>query len=106
MSLLLSQSLATRAQPVDPLGPMPPADVAIPSGFPGNPIDFFDDYSWRLFGAMVWPADPARPGDPKADAGLSATGPLVFETFKSNADTFQPGGADPGGFDAVAAANP
>ena len=38
----------------------PPADVCVPDGFQGNPIVFFDDYSWRAFVAMVWPAAPRR----------------------------------------------
>ena len=36
--------------------PLAPTDVCIPDGFGGNPIQYFDDYSWRTFISMVWPA--------------------------------------------------
>jgi len=101
---ILFRTDAIDAQSPPPL--QPPADVAIPAGFPGNPIDFFDAYSWQLFKSMVWPADVAHPGAPDANATIDGPGARVFETFKSNADLFQPGGADPGSFDTVAATNP
>ena len=105
-SLLFAVAL-TGAQQTTPFGPTPPADVAIPANLPPNqnPIDFFDDYSWLLFASMVWSADPQHPGQPEGQ-GIGETGPLVFEGFKTNADTFQPGGADPGSFDDAAASNP
>jgi hypothetical protein len=107
-SMVLSQSVAATAQQTNGLSPLPPADVEIPAGFPTNqnPINFFDTYSWRLFVSMVWPADVAAPGRPKASSALIDPGPLVFEMFKTNADTFQPAGAAPGPFGAVAPSNP
>ncbi len=32
-----------------------PPDVLISKNFAGNPIAFFDDYSWRAFIAVIWP---------------------------------------------------
>jgi hypothetical protein len=31
-----------------PAATLTPSDVCIPASFPGNPIAFFDDYSWRI----------------------------------------------------------
>ena len=39
-----------------------PADVCIPDGFTDVPVNYFDDYSWRAFLAMVWPAAPGHRG--------------------------------------------
>jgi hypothetical protein len=73
-----------------------PADVCIPAGFSGNPIQFFDDYSWRAFIAMVWPAQDGKRGVPDPTQKLGSTsGPLVFETFKADWEVFQPVGASP-----------
>jgi hypothetical protein len=74
----------------------PPADVCIPSGFPGNPIAFFDDYSWRAFIAMVWPAAQGQRGVPDTSKTVgTVSGPLVFETFKADWEVFQPDGHAP-----------
>lgn len=80
------------------ISPSNPPDVSIPPDFQGLPIDFFDDYSWQMFLTMVWPADPAARGEPDRDRPLNAAGPRVFETFRSNWETFQPGGARPPAF--------
>lgn len=68
-----------------------PSDVCIPKGFNQLPIEFFDDYSWRAFIAMVWPANRTQRGVPDntktrplADPGQ----PLVFETLKSEWEIF------------------
>ena len=73
------------------VSPTPPSDVCIPTGFGGNPIDFFDDFSWRSFIAMVWPVKPGMRGVPDASQNFGpVTGPLVFETFKADWEVFQP----------------
>ncbi|MBY5456885.1 hypothetical protein HFO89_10990 [Rhizobium leguminosarum] len=83
------------------------ADVCIPTGFHSLPIDFFDDYSWRAFLGLVWPAKPGERGMPDASAKLSDSGrPLVFETFKSDWEIFQPDGAAPAAWNTVGGANP
>jgi hypothetical protein len=82
-------------------------DGCIPGGFGGNPIDFFDDYSWRAFLGLVWPAKADERGIPDATAKLSDKGrPLVFETFKSDWEIFQPQGATPATWNSVAGTNP
>jgi hypothetical protein len=86
-----------------PLHPSPainssavPTDVCIPSGFSENPIEYFDDYSWRAFIALVWPAQNGQRGVPDAINGVGVTsGPLVFETFKADWEVFQPAGKAP-----------
>ena len=41
-----------------------PNDVCIPANLGGNPIDFFDDFSWKSFVAAVWPAQTGNRGKP------------------------------------------
>jgi len=73
-----------------------PTDVCIPAGFLGNPIQFFDDFSWRSVIALVWPAQQGQRGVPDPNQQVGAvSGPLVFETFKADWELFQPNGADP-----------
>jgi hypothetical protein len=76
--------------------PQSPDDVCKPSGFGGNPIAFFDDYSWRVFLSMVWPAQQGERGVPDTEKPIgSGSGPLVFETFKADWEVFQPDGHTP-----------
>jgi hypothetical protein len=77
----------------------PPSDVCIPDPFLGLTIDFFDDYSWRLFTAMVWPAARDRRGAPDAAQTVAGGGPRVFETFKSLWEVFHDDGSAPLTFD-------
>jgi hypothetical protein len=72
-----------------------PSDVCIPSGFGGNPIDFFDDFSWRAFIAMMWPAKAGERGAPDASKTLGSPGPRVFETFKAQWEVFHSDGSQP-----------
>ena len=101
-AVLLLTSVAVSAQscpnpPVVPqnFSPQAPADVCVPDGFPGNPIAFFDDYSWRTFIAMVWPAAQNQRGVPDPNKKVGDPGPLVFETFKQDWEIFQPNGNAP-----------
>ena len=87
------------------LSPDDPPDVADTTQVPGNPIALFDEFSWRMFLTMVWPADSAGRGRPDRTRPLGASGPLVFETFRSNWEAFQPSG-DPPGFDEDARITP
>ncbi|HEV3073958.1 MAG TPA: hypothetical protein VHB47_06015, partial [Thermoanaerobaculia bacterium] len=52
------------------LSPTIPTEVCIPTGFPGNPIAFFDDFSWRSFVAVVWPALNGQRGVPDPAQGV------------------------------------
>lgn len=87
------------AQPPPTPAPAAPADVCIPEGFTGIALDYFDDFSWREFAALVWPAQSGRRGVP-ATRPMSAAGPRVFETFKALWEVFPANGNAPeAGFD-------
>jgi hypothetical protein len=70
----------------------PPADEQEDSDFPGgNPIEFFDAYSWRLFIALNWPAKEAQRGVPDLTKDPSdVSSPRVWETWKSPSDLIPP----------------
>jgi hypothetical protein len=54
-----------------------------------------DEYAWRLFVALNWPADPAtRMSD--THAHLGEEGPVVWETWRSAGSVYLNRGADPG----------
>ncbi len=54
-----------------------------------------DEYAWRLFVALNWPADlRARRAD--AGARLGAAKPVVWESWQNAADVYRPDGSDPG----------
>jgi hypothetical protein len=72
-----------------------PADVCIPDNFTDVATDYFDDYSWRAFVAMVWPAAKSQRGEPDETAQLGSAGPRVFETYKSLWEVFHPNGSAP-----------
>ena len=106
---------ASKAQaPACPAHPTPavssdlPDDVCIPDGFTNIPMEYFDDFSWRSFLAIVWPVAADRRGIP-ATKPLAATGPRVFETYKALWEIFRDDGSAPQSrFDRydAAAANP
>jgi hypothetical protein len=73
-----------------------PDDVCDPEnvGVPKN-LAYFDDYSWRAFIALVWPAAEGKRGVPdvaqkleREQGGMPNGPPLVFETFKAEWETF------------------
>ncbi len=72
-----------------------PADVCIPQGFTGIALDYFDDYSWRAFAALVWPAAAHERGVPAATGNLGRAGPRVFETYKPLWEIFHADGSAP-----------
>jgi hypothetical protein len=73
----------------------PPTDVCIPDGFGELPIDYFDDYSWRAFIALVWPATHGERGIPDNSKTVGDAGPRVFETYKALWEVFHPDGSAP-----------
>jgi hypothetical protein len=75
--------------------PQVPADVCIPDPFTDLTIDYFDDYSWRAFVAMVWPAAKGQRGVPDTARSVGAPGPRVFETCKSLWEIFHDDGSAP-----------
>jgi len=72
-----------------------PADVCIPDGFKDVPVLYFDDFAWRAFLAMVWPAAPGKRGVADSGKPVSAAGPRVFETMKSLWEVFHEDGSAP-----------
>ena len=94
--------LASARQEACPARPVPtvssaeaPLDTCIPDGFSGVAIDYFDDYSWRLFVAMIWPAAENQRGVADTEKTVGDAGPRVFETFKSLWEVFPDDGTDP-----------
>ena len=78
-----------------------PLDVIDGDGSPvpvnvGNlPIDFFDNFSWRTFLALNWPAKSGVRGEADLTKNVGDAGPRVWETFKAGYEIVQPGGAIP-----------
>jgi hypothetical protein len=71
-----------------------PWDLPQPSRAMGD-----DEYAWRLFVALNWPAaGDRRTADPGAPLG--ANRPAVWESWKNSAEVFRDDGADPGAWDA------
>jgi len=77
-----------------------PSDVCIPPNFTDVATDYFDDYSWRAFLSLVWPADANQRGDADASRSLSDSGPRAFETYKALWEVFHRDGSAPTGFGA------
>jgi hypothetical protein len=72
-----------------------PEDVCIPRNFTDVATDYFDDYSWRAFVALVWPAAEGHRGAPEPAKKLAAPGPRTFETYKSLWEVFHRDGSPP-----------
>jgi hypothetical protein len=97
---------ACAADPQPTISPQTPNDVCI-ANFNILPIQFFDDYSWRTFISLVWPADLNHRGQPDTTLKLGDTSrPLVFETYKAEWELFPPQLTDPGPWNAIAQNNP
>jgi hypothetical protein len=57
----------------------------------GNGINDFDDFSWRSFVALIWPAVQGQRGVPDTTkTNFPVSGPLVFETYKADWESFPP----------------
>lgn len=91
----------SHAQALDLLRPnissAPPEDEAEDGNFQGgNPIDYFDAYSWRLFIALNWPAAENKRGEPDTNRKIGdVIGPRVWETWKSATEAIPPDGSPP-----------
>src|SRR5260370_7703491 len=56
-----------------------------------NGINNFDDFSWRSFVALIWPAAQGQRGVPDVNqTTFPVSVPLVFETYKSDWASFPP----------------
>ena len=87
-----AQAQQTCPQPVASItSSQPPVDVnpggcTLPSG---NPIAFFDDFSWKSFVALIWPALKGVRGTPDPTGSPFTVGvPLVLETYKADWESF------------------
>jgi hypothetical protein len=101
-SLVIAGLVCSVAAQVCPERPVPsiaspqaPADVCIPRRFTDVPIDYFDDYSWKAFVAMVWPAVTGHRGIAEGAKAVGDAGPRVFETFKPLWEVFHENGTPP-----------
>lgn len=99
LAMMASMALAQAPTPVIN-SPTIPSDVSIPTGATGNPIAFFDDYSWRAFIALVWPAKAGQRGIPDTTTTIDGAGPgvftpRVFDTFKTSGEVFHNDGSAP-----------
>jgi len=52
------------------------------------PFQFFDDFSWRSFVALVWPAQSSQRGVPDTSKQVGGIGFRAFETYKQLPELF------------------
>jgi hypothetical protein len=64
---------------------------------PGSPFPRFDNFSWRAFIALNWPAldGLVNRGMPDRTRKLGDAGPRVWETYKARYEVFAPGAPEP-----------
>lgn len=105
LSIIVSVGRAEVPSPT--ISPDAPRDVEIPNGFSGDPVAFFDDFSWRTFVALNWPAVEGRRGVPDRAKEIGATSKdVVWGTWKADHEIFQPGGMKPSSWDSFDALSP
>lgn len=78
-----------------PICPPPTPSVSSPTlptdaeSCANNGITQFDDFSWRSFIALIWPAAKGQRGVPDTSkTNFPVNGPLVFETYKADWESF------------------
>lgn len=73
------------------------AGCKLPTTAPDPAAGFtqFASYSWQLFQAVNWPAGSSR-GIPDCSKPIGASGPTVWESYKTVEQIFLPDAADPG----------
>lgn len=88
---------AAYGQTPTPICTAPPASISSPTlptdaePCKDNGITQFDDFSWRSFIALIWPAAQGQRGAPDTTkTNFPVTGPLVFETYKADWESFPP----------------
>lgn len=88
---VIIMSVCALADDVEPKA-LPDRIVDVPATRP-DPFPAFDNFSWRSFIALAWPAqtDAAHRGEPDRSKMLGDPGPRVWETFKSRYELFQRG---------------
>ena len=96
VGVTLAMAQVCPATPVTSVaGAATPKDVCIPAGFTGLTIEYFDDYSWKAFIAMIWPSVYGGRGVADAERTHTGSGPRVFETFKPLWEIFHRDGSPP-----------
>lgn len=75
---------------------------------PGSPFPRFDNFSWRAFIALNWPAltDLPNRGKPDRAKKFGDPGPRVWETYKARYEVFAPGAPEPAVWESYKGANP
>jgi len=75
-------------------------DWSEPWRIPYDPVaadETSDEFAWRLFVALMWPADPTTgAADPRGGLGSGAARASVWERWENSADVYRDDGADPG----------
>ena len=105
LALVAATTCASAQAPRPTVSPDPLPDVPPTTG---DPFPFFDNYSWRSFIALNWPAKSgaANRGQPDRAKAFGSDGPRVWATWKSRFEVFQPGGATPSPWSSYEGANP
>lgn len=96
--------------PTLPLWVVPP-DAVVPESNANDPAEdqrgYFDDYSWRAFVALNWPAKSGERGLADSTKRLGeASDSVVWETWRSATDLFQAGGLPAPAWDSRQETNP
>ena len=91
-TMTVSLAAVAFAQPPSPaLSPYPPQDIPLPAN-----AGEVNEFAWKLFVAMNWPALPGQKGLPDESKRMGDPGLTVWGTFKTSREIFQPDGRDPG----------
>jgi hypothetical protein len=97
---------------VAPFSGILPVVVNVPStATPDQARPDFDDFSWRSFIALNWPAVPDKhgvpksPDDPKVFTGAGASYPTVWGTFREAYELYRVDGVNPAAFASSATTN-
>lgn len=106
VAALVGLSGASAASAQGAGGPPPPPPIHCDQGPPQiKPLflaatDAFENnvdcLAWQDFIYLMWPADSAQRGVPDPNKPLGASGPTVWETYRTIDTVFLPAGADPG----------
>ena len=106
VAALVGMISASAASAQDAGGGQPPPSIRCDQGSPQiKPLflaatDSFENnvdcLAWQDFIYLMWPADAAQRGVPDPTRTLGASGPTVWETYRTIDTVFLPGGRDPG----------
>jgi hypothetical protein len=109
---LVSAAQPASRRPVPTISHNIPVDVEVPFASPEENLPYFDDFSWREFIALTWPARvtsraPYPRGSPDSDKPHGDVSvPTVWETWKADFELFLPGGAAPAEWRSFASPSP